>query len=157
MPIFSPLWPKRMAVPYGSTDTAIMGQLWEEKVSTAPGTQESSMNSRVFLPPDSSYCLVLLGLQKLPLAILCNQAASCMGIWPWNPETSGLGWEGEEGRYSPSPVLWPISGAIFISGQFRRADVCLAQRKIVSATSSNKNDFLHAPFVYNCLSDHSRC
>lgn len=65
------------------------------------------------------------------------------------------GWDVGEGTIL-LPRLQPIGGAIFINGQFRRADVCLAQKKTVSATSSNKNDFLHAPFVYNCLSDHSR-
>lgn len=76
------IWFNLVPPPWGSCERI--------KVSTAPGTQESSMNSGIFPPPDSSHCLVLLAWQKLPLAILCSQAASSIGIWPWNPETSGL-------------------------------------------------------------------
>lgn len=110
-----------------------------------------------------------VGFSYLPLIRSSCFAKTPSGhfVQPLAPRAFGhktlkhLGWRGWGGASEPGtlllPVLQPISGTIFISGQFRRADVCLAQRKIVSATSSNKNDFLHAPFVYNCLSDHSHC
>lgn len=101
-----------------------------------------------------------------PTFLLCKNslwpfcAARLQAPWAFGHETLkhlGLARGGGRPGTLLLPASQPVSGAIFISGQFHRADICLAQRKIVSATSSKKNDFLHAPFVYNCLPDHSCC
>lgn len=60
------------------------------------------------------------------------------------------------------------TGADKITGQKSHEDVkthlchllvgvTLGLEQTFLTISSNKNDFLHAPFVYNCLSDHTRC
>ena len=148
LPIFSSSWLTTMTFSRGSTRCLHhrAAVRWKE-MSMAPGTQGCSSNTGCHSRPDSCLCSVLPSCFAKPtLAILWSQAASSTGIWAGGAPGGFL-----------LLLLQPISGAIFISGHFCRADICLAQRKIVSATSSNKNDFLHAPFVYNCLSDHSHC
>ena len=149
-PIFSSPWLTTMTFSCGSTDASITELLWDEgrwarclAHRDAPWTLAVV---HVLIPPSAQSYLLALQTNPTPLAIFWSQAASSMGIWVGGAPGGLL-----------LLLLQPISGVIFISGHFCRADICLAQRKIVSATSSNKNDFLHALFVYNCLSNHSHC
>lgn len=124
-------------------NVSIMGLLQDEMRLAQPLACRNTLwtVAVVHLSPPSvqSY---LPSLQKLPLAILCSQAASSMGISPWAPETSELQVAGGWDRYPPTPERYSpsVKWSLFLA---RSAELmCLP--------STEENCFCHKEWFSSC-------